>query len=187
MTPSPSRRGAARRNQATQQLIVFRIRHEWFALPIRFAYKVIPMGQTYGMCRNEGISLTRYQDRDVLVIDIQRRIFFSSPEQYLVSGELDSVSSSRSSSLTSFNQQHLLLMQTSHGELMGIPLEAPPSLRRVPDSAFAPVPTEYLKQGNIRCISALVVPSKDESPIFLLNPNQLIQSPATLSPGIVDP
>ncbi|WP_416669973.1 chemotaxis protein CheW [Egbenema bharatensis] len=175
---SPSYRSIIRRNHATQQLIVFPLRQERFALPIRYAYKVIPMSQTYGVCQQTGVSLTRYQNCDVLVIDIQRRIFASAPIQPLLPGELNSVSHLESfqSPLISPNPTHLLLMQTPHNELMGIPLDTPPMLRRVPDSAFAPVPAAYLKQGNIRCISALVVPSKDEPPIFLLNPNQIIQS-----------
>jgi chemotaxis signal transduction protein len=184
--PSPSYRSITRRNRATQQLIVFPLRQERFALPIRYAYKVIPMSPTYGVCQTSGISLTRFQDRDVLVIDIQRRIFASSPVQPLLPDKLDSVPhlpfQSQSFSPT---LKHLLLMQTPQNELMGIPLDTPPTLRRVPDSAFAPVPAAYLKQGSIRCVSALVIPSKDEPPIFLLNPNQLIQG-SSLLPGIED-
>jgi chemotaxis signal transduction protein len=177
MSTPPSHRGNTRRNQATQQLIVFRLRQERFALPIQFAYKVIPMGQTYGVCQNEGVSLTRYQDRDVLIIDIQRRIFTNAVKQHLLSG----LSSSTADSQFDIHLSHLLLMQTSQGELIGIPLDKPPSLQRVANSAFTPVPPAYLQQGGIRCISALVVPAKDESPIFLLNPNQLIQVSSTQS------
>jgi hypothetical protein len=173
--------GFACRKPLTQQLIVFRLRHEQFALPIQFAYKVIPMVQTYGFCQERGVSLTRYQDRDILVIDVQRRIFIDSSESSRSFQLLDSkysISNTSNPTLPDSAQPHLLLTQTSQGELFGIPLEMPPSLRRVPNTAFNPIPDHFLKQGSIRCISALVVPSKNESPIFLLNPNLLIQNPS---------
>jgi chemotaxis signal transduction protein len=181
MTLSPyhrDRRSFARR-ETTQQLIVFRIRQDWFALPIRAAYRVIPLGQVYGIQGDVG--LTRYQDRDVSVIDIQRRIFGDGPPDdrpSLPASSSDSLSGSTnhliSRSIEKDTQGHLLLLQSAEGELIGIPLNEFPSLRRVPESAFTPVPQTYLAEGGIRCVSALITSAHAESPIFLLNLNQLI-------------
>jgi purine-binding chemotaxis protein CheW len=181
MSSLSSQYGFTRRKRLTQQLIVFRLRREQFALPIQFAYKVIPMVQTYGICQERGVSLARYQNHDILVIDVQRRIFIDSVESthsFQLLSSNHSVSNASSSTLSNSAQPHLLLTQTSQGELFGIPLEMPPSLQRFPNTAFTPVPDHFLSQGSIRCISALVIPSKNESPIFLLNPNLLIQDPA---------
>jgi hypothetical protein len=63
-----------------------------------------------------------------------------------------------------------------NGSLIGVPFDSPPMLRRVPKSAFAPIPTVYLAQGTIRCVSALITVSESEPPFFLLNLEQLLQS-----------
>jgi purine-binding chemotaxis protein CheW len=187
MSLSPYRRDRpsfARRRETTQQLIVFRIRRDWFALPIRAAYRVILLGQVYGVQGEVG--LTRYQDRNVSVIDIQRRIFgdgrnLGDRPSLPASAPASSSASSNGSapplishSIEGSSQRHLLLLQSSEGELIGIPLNEFPALRRVPESAFTPVPQTYLAEGGIRCVSALITSSHTESPIFLLNLNQLI-------------
>lgn len=185
MTLSRHRRITPRPVQGTQQLIVFNIRHETFALPIQFAYRVIPMGAIYGAHESGGIGLTRYNNQDVLVIDAARRIFGESSSQPLLpatSNEPQTQSQAKSQSPSSAEQpsppenyalRHLLIIQVSPTELIGIPLDTPPNLRRVPDSAFAPIPAAYLTQSKMRCVSALVISAENESPTFLLNPNQL--------------
>ncbi|NJR61659.1 MAG: hypothetical protein HC769_24185 [Cyanobacteria bacterium CRU_2_1] len=74
----------------------------------------------------------------------------------------------------------MLIVQNPQGELIGIPLDSAPSLRRVPRSAFAPLPPTYLTEGGVRCVSALIVLNPKEAPLFLLNLDQLLQSRSTL-------
>lgn len=168
MTLSSSRHGFPRRREATQQLIVFRILYEWFALPIRIAYKVVPIGQVYGSNGADDIRLTRYQNQDVLILNVRHRIFGEKANQALLPSADDT-------QVKPLPERHLLLICTPQGELIGIPLENPPALRHVPESAFAPIPATYLAEGSIRCVSALVTVAENEPPIFLLNPNQLLQ------------
>lgn len=175
MTLSSHRRAKTRRAESMQQLIVFRILQEWFALPIRAAYKVIPLGQVYGTHQG-GLGLTRYQDRDVIVIDIQRRIFGEQPHSPL----LTATKSPTTSDAALSDQRHLLLIQSTQGELIGLPLDNFPCLRRVPESAFAPIPPMYLTEGRVRCVSALITTANDEPPAFLLNLTQLIENPTAL-------
>lgn len=173
MTLSSSRNRFPRRREATQQLIVFRILCEWFALPIRIAYKVVPIGQVYGSNHADDIRLTRYQNQDVLVLNVRQRIFGEKANQALLpSADLTQIKP--------IPDRHLLLICTPQGELVGIPLENPPVLRHVPESAFTPIPTIYLVEGSIRCVSALITVTDNEPPIFLLNPNQLLQSSTPL-------
>lgn len=193
MTISSTRR-PSRRSENSQQLIVFRILHEWFALPIRIAYKVIPIGQIYGTCPEGGVGLTRYKDRDVLVIDIQRRIFGERASQPLLPhAETSAGNREENNAGNHFSyqtqlpyQRHLLLIYNPQGELIGLPLDTPPKLRRVAESAFAPVPPIYTAQGGIRCISAVLSLSDDEPLIFLLNPSQLLQTQTALPSQSVD-
>lgn len=171
MSLSLSRR-ASHRSEATQQLIVFRVWQEWFALPIQVAYRVIPIGQVYGACPQGSVSLTRYQDQDVLVLDVQRRIFGEKTPSLLPGHTPDE--------MNPLPERHLLLLHSPEGELVGIPLDHAPILRRVPVSAFKPVPPMYLAEGTIRCIGAIVVTPEGEPPLFLLNPAQLLQNPTAL-------
>lgn len=175
MTLSPyrrDRRHLSRRSDSTQQLIVFRLYQEWFALPIRAAYRVIPVGQIYGI--QQGVSLSRYQDRDVTVVDIKQRIFgrtVGGDRPLLVeSKQPDSAAAPQGED----PQRYLLLLQSAEGQLIGIPLDEFPLLRRVPQSAFTPIPRMYLAESGVRCVSALVTLPDDAPPMFLLNLNQLI-------------
>ena len=175
MTLSPHRRAKTRRTESMQQIIVFQILQEWFALPIRAAYKVIPIGQVYGSYQG-GVGLTRYQDRDVIVIDIQRRIFGEQAHPPL----LAAMEASATSDYGFPDQRHLLLIQSMQGELIGLPLNTFPCLRRVPESAFGPIPPMYLAEGRVRCVSALITTANGDPPAFLLNLTQLIENPTAL-------
>ena len=83
---------------------------------------------------------------------------------------------------------YLLILQPEHievnSEAIGIPLNSPPSLQRVPLTAFRPLPPTYLAEGSIRCVSALIVSKTaseieaslpPEPPLFLLNLDLLLQ------------
>jgi purine-binding chemotaxis protein CheW len=177
MPLSSYRQSKARSSEPTQQLIVFRVLQEWFALPIRAAHKVIPIGPVYGN-RQGGVGLTRYQDQDVIVIDIQQRIFGEQSQSLLPAAT--EVSPSLPHKSDAIMQRYLLLLQSPQGEFLGIPLDTFPCLRRVPESAFAPIPPIYLAEGRVRCVSALITAASDEPPAFLLNLSQLVDHPTGL-------
>jgi purine-binding chemotaxis protein CheW len=182
-SPTTSRRSTTRKAEATQQLIVFRLRNEGFALPIRAVQKVIPMGKIYGAPGQSGVSLTLYQEQELIVIDPGHRIFRGVPSQDSPSGNLRQ-SSTEQLDDTPSEQRYLLIVQSSQGKLVGLPIEEPPSLQRVPESAFAPLTSEYISEGNIRCVSALIKQNNDGPPLFLLNPDQLVQLQQALPPTV---
>lgn len=217
-SPLTSRRSTNRKAQATQQLIVFRLYSEGFALPIRAVQKVIPKGKIYGAPQGGAAGLTLYQDRELLVIDVDHRIFKGVPiakqasvlaqEQDLAldvssTGEEDTVTREHSDTLNSEGnfssspphplstslteddtlQGYLLIVQNRSGKIVGLPIDSPPSLQRIPESAFKPLTPDYIVEGNIRCVSALVIQENNQPPLFLLNPDQLIQSQQSLLPG----
>ena len=181
-SPLTSRRSHRRIAETTQQLIVFRLRNEGFALPIRAVQKVIPMGNVYGAPGGTGVSLTLYQDQELLVIDPEHRIFRGALPQDSQASELRQERVESLSGTT--EQRYLLILQSSQGKVVGVPIKEPPSLHRVPSSAFAPLTSDYISYGNIRCASALVKLNSDEPPLFLLNPDQLVQPPQVLPPSV---
>lgn len=180
-SPVASRRKKRRIVEVTQQLIVFRLHNEGFALPIRAVQKVIPMGKIYGAPGGAGVSLTLYQDRELIVIDVERRIFKGRINQDSKNNLLHQAEVAPTDPLPA--QHYLLIVQSSAGLLVGLPIDQPPSLQRVPESAFAPLSASYISEGNLRCVSALIKRSNDELPLFLLNPDQLVQSEPALPPA----
>jgi chemotaxis signal transduction protein len=181
MTSSLSRRSVRRRAEATQKLIVFSIQQEWFTLPIQAAEKVILLDQVYGSPDGQGLRFTHYQDQEILVIDARQRIFGNQPPK-LANQSLDAQASGSNLQLSAstpapnvaVSPSYLLIVRDAQGELMGLPLESQPTLRHAPISAFKPLPPAYLANGKIRCISALVVSTRAEPPLFLINLDQLL-------------
>jgi chemotaxis signal transduction protein len=179
----------AKRRVTTRQLITFCLRQEGFALPIQVVQKVIPLGEVYDVSSVTGTSLTRYQNQEISVIDIEQRIFSdtalnsdsrlpqlsSSTVLALPEAQLTEINLVSSSQFNTFQQRYLLLLQTAQQELVGISLDTQPMLCRVSESAFTPLPSTVVAEGNIRCISALVVLPNSRPPLFLLNLHQLVQ------------
>ena len=159
-----SRRFKSHSATITQQLITFKLRQEWFALPIKSVQKVFPMGKVYGDPKGTGVSLTIYQDKELLVVDVGHRIFGETPSPNPPETGENAI------------QRFLLIVQSSQGELIGLPIDSLPALRRVPESAFTPLPEAYISEANIRCVSSLMLQTQeDETPCFLLTPELLIQ------------
>ncbi|MGJ3251849.1 MAG: chemotaxis protein CheW [Elainellaceae cyanobacterium] len=175
-------RAAHAKADAKQQLILFSLQGEWFALPIVAAQKVIPLGDVYGSSQGVGTGLTHYLGHDIPVIDLKQRIFVNSSQSRLLIG--DSPSSSASNADQSSSEKYLLIVQNiQNRELIGLPIDSQPTLRRVPKSAFAPIPPTYLSDGKIRCISALIKGDNGNPPAFLLNLEQLFQPQTALPAG----
>jgi chemotaxis signal transduction protein len=174
----------SRKAEFKHQIIVFRLRQEWFALPIQTAQKVIPLGTVYGGGTGAEMGLTLYHDREIPVLDIQQRIFGTTSET--VSQALLPPSNTPSlkpaTGLTATDhtdatppQRFLLIVQTASETSIGFPLDSQPILRRVPESAFTPLSTAYLNEGQLRCVRCLIISAPEEPPFFLLNLDQLLQ------------
>jgi len=155
-----TRRSGVRNNQKTKQIISFRLRQEWFALPIEKIQKVLQMGKIYGDPQGTGISLTNYQGQEIVVIDVARRIFGESKTPYPV---------------TNTNEpRFLLVVQRDSEDIIGLPVDSTPVMRRVTESAFTVIPETYMTQGNIHCISSISIQLDDHPPLFLLDANRLV-------------
>jgi purine-binding chemotaxis protein CheW len=160
------RRAGKRQPQAFHQILVFAMRHEQFALPIQAVQKVILLGEVYGAAE-AGVRLTLYQNREVPVIDLEHRVFETPP----VTRAALPPAHARVNP-PQLDPRYLLIVQ-HQGEPIGLPVESRPALRRVPVSAFAPLSPLYRAEGNLRCVTALIVPAPEHPPIFLLDLPQL--------------
>lgn len=162
-----SRRLRHHQGETIQQVIVFQIQREWFALHIFAVKKVVPKSDTHGDYHGSGTGLTIYEGRELLVLDISRQVFGSVSSQ---------------SPMPSQNG-YLLIIRDRTGEMAGLPIEAAPTVQRIAQSNIVPLPANYAVRVNIQCVSGLILQSGHQSLIFLLNPDQLLQSQLLLPPA----
>ncbi len=165
MSSARSKRFATRQKKQTRQIITFRLRKEWFALPIHAVEKVIPLGKIHGDPQGTGISLTKYQDKEILVIDPDRRIF----------GETLKKDRAAEALSNSQKQRFLLIMSNMNGELIGLPIDCQPALRRITRSNFKELPPAYIAEGNIHCIASMILQLEDGLSLFILDLEELIE------------
>ncbi|MEM8805236.1 MAG: chemotaxis protein CheW [Cyanobacteria bacterium P01_G01_bin.38] len=168
ISPSRLRRSKAHQQlRKTQQLIVFQICQDCFALPIQAVARVVSIGDTYGDPHEIGASVTVHQGQEMTVLDVGRHVFGEpshQPQHPLPpsADEADTLSG------------YLIVAKTLHDTLVGLPVKAQPTVRRVPLSAFNPLPLDYVAKVNIQCVSSLVI-EPDQQPLFLLNTELLSQ------------
>ena len=182
-----SRRMNNKKAQAVQQVIGFRLDREWFALPILSIHKVIPLGKIYGDPQNTGISLTTYEGKEILVIDVAKQIF----NQQTSSEKITTTSISEESKRDFFDlnqQRYLLILEELQAKdsvdsadnqatnLIGLPIDSQPTMYRVESTAFKPLPEAYLVRGNIQCVSSEIVEIPQFPPLFVLDAQKLILS-----------
>jgi purine-binding chemotaxis protein CheW len=157
-----SRRFVNRQQTPLQSWVTFVIHSEGFALPIAAVQQVVPLDRIYGDPQRSGLSLTRYRDRELLVVDVGYRIFGNPPALPVIPSSLST--------------QLLLVVQNARGEIVGVPIESPPSVRHLADSAFVPIPDSYLATGNLHCISAQRITTEANESFFILDAEALLRT-----------
>jgi purine-binding chemotaxis protein CheW len=163
-----SERSATLQKEAIQQFITFRLREEWFALPILTVQKVIPLEKVYGDPQGTGVSFTNYRDQQIMVVDVGKRIFGEKTISLPTLDEYDIFSQFHEE-----EQRYLLIIHQEDQDMIGLPIDSQPAIRRVFSSAFKPLPQGYLALGNIQCISSQIIEIPDHPPIFILEHQQL--------------
>jgi purine-binding chemotaxis protein CheW len=162
-----SRRFTNRPVESTVSWVTFWIYQEGFALPITAVQQVVTLDRIYGDPGRSGLSLTRYRDQELLVVDVGYRVFGDRPRLAPASGIAPS--------------RLLLVVQNSRGDIVGIPIDSPPSIRRLNNSAVFPIPDTYLASGNLRCLTSQRVKTANNESFFVLDADALTQ-PELLSP-----
>ncbi len=166
-SPLRSRRLAAQdRAELTQRLITFKLGTETFALPLDRVHKVMTLDRVYGDPNNTGFSLTTYQGRELVVIDVGHRIFGRAVQILPPSSKqtLGGMSDENPSVV-----KYLLVLQPDPDRLVGLPIDSAPSIQSIPVSAFQPLPEIYRQHSQIHCVSALSSDTAERPAIFLLD------------------
>ena len=169
-SPLRSRRLAAQQVEATQRLITFKLGTETFALLLASVHKVTTLARLYGDPHGTGVSLTTYQGRELVVIDVGQRIFGKPPQVLLPKQQIaGAVESPDNRDLV----RYLLILQPEPTRLVGLPIDSPPSIQSIPVSAFQPLPDIYRQHSKIHCVSNLSIDLPDRPSIFLLDLDSL--------------
>jgi chemotaxis signal transduction protein len=177
-SPLRSRRLAAQQAEALQRIITFQLRQETFALPLDRVQKVTTLDRLYGDANGTGISLTTYQGRELVVIDVGQRIFGNAPtvlpasnrsKRTSITDPLSTLENLEDSEDDVTLVRYLLILQCDDGSLVGLPIDSPPSIQSISLSAFQPLPTIYRQQSNIHCVSSFSIDRPDRPSIFLLD------------------
>lgn len=182
-TPLSLRTFRSRPIEVTRQLIIFSLQDEQFALPLAVVEKVIAVDHLYAHMAGSETALVISQNQDIPVIAIHQRIFGSSATRSAPIPEAEGDRTPSAQTPEQIVARYLLLVYDAYGELIGLPLDNPPTLRRLPESAFKPISATYQTSGSIRCLAGLIVPTPDSRPIFLLNLAQLLQAQHALPPA----
>lgn len=180
-----SRRLRPHKSDPVQQIIVFQIRQEWFALPIFAVKKVVPRDDTHGGYRSSGARLTVYEGKEMLILDISHQVFGATdhPPYRSIPPAIDSApQSSEQPPFAQSTSGYLMIIRNRQGDLFGLPIESAPAVRRFSTSDIIPLPSNYAAKVNIQCVSGLIPQSGNQSILFLLNPDQLLQSQPLLPP-----
>ncbi len=172
-SPLRSRRLAAQQTEATQRLITFKLGAETFALPLDRVHKVTTIDRLYGDPNHTGVSLTTYQGRELVVIDVMHRIFGKTQQVLLPSQKKSSVAVKAQSNPDLV--RYLLVLQPEPEQLVGLPIDSPPSIQSIQISAFQPLPDIYRQHSNIHCVSTMSIDLPDRPSIFLLDVSLLAE------------
>lgn len=159
------RRKASHKAEVTQPFITFCLRDCWFAMPVASVQKVVFLEKVYGDPKRTGVSLTRYQNQEILVIDVGYKIFGEAPQSL---EKLDNFNKNK--------QRYLAILSDVRVHLLGLPIDSPPTIQRVSESGFTAIPEAYLAIGNIQCISSRIIQIQDLSPMFLLDTELLLNN-----------
>jgi chemotaxis signal transduction protein len=179
-SPLRSRRLAAQQVEATQRLITFKLGEETFALPLDGVHKVTKLDRLYGDPGGTGVSLTTYQGRELVVIDVGHRIFGKAPQ--VLPPDRKKGSGIVESKKNSDAVRYLLILQSTGAtaeheqRLVGLPIDSPPTIQSIQASAFGPLPEIYRQSSNIHCVSSFSIDMPDRPSIFLLDVAAIVGS-----------
>lgn len=134
------------------KLLVFSIGSLNLALRVECVYKVLNATPIYGSGVN-WVGIAHMGDREVTVLDLQRRLFQSSRTNENLSGG------------------YLIVVQNTQGELYGIPVETVPVLMDVPLASIRVLPESFRHADTLGIASHVAVISQSETnfTLFLLD------------------
>ncbi|NET61145.1 MAG: chemotaxis protein CheW [Symploca sp. SIO2E6] len=134
------------------KLIVFPMGNLHLALPVAVVYKILNHKPIYGSGINQ-VGVVHLDEQEVTVVDLYQRLFHSE----------------------STNEEHqdnyLVIVRNTTGELYGIPVVHTPIIVEVPLSQIRVLPESYRRADTLDIASHVAVIQQAEAPltVFLLD------------------
>jgi chemotaxis signal transduction protein len=144
------------------RLITFQLRHQGFCLPLTAARRVIVRP---GHDPSLRLGLAQIDQTTIPLVDIASRIYQPAPALPQAEVALPHTVEQ----LPAQPAQTILVIDSPRLGLLGLLIDGTPSLKRVPPSAFTPVPASYPTLHRLRGIHTLVAAAANEPPLFLLD------------------
>jgi chemotaxis signal transduction protein len=161
-----SRRFANRVVEATVQLIAFRLRQDWFALPLDAVQRVASVQSGDSISNESGVMVNKVDQQGLTVIDVDRRIFVQA-----------GLSLNRATLSTEPQQDYcFIILQPKEGETFGLSIDSRPQLRRISQSLIIPLSSTHPVYKQLKSVDSIVNQTDDTQPLFLLDPTQLCQA-----------
>jgi len=161
-----SRRFANRVAEATVQLIAFRLRQDWFALPLDAVQRVASVQSGDSIPNASGVMVNLVDQQGLTVIDVDRKIFVQAgllPDRATLSTEPQ-------------QDYCFIILQPKEGETFGLSIDSRPQLRRIPQSLIIPLSSTHPAYKQLKSVDSIVNQTEDTQPLFLLDPAQLCQA-----------
>jgi purine-binding chemotaxis protein CheW len=139
------------------KIVMFKMGEYNLALHVNSVAKVLPQTVVYGSGQN-GVGLIHLSDREVTVVDLQRRLFQSG------------------SDLDPAKRGYLMLVQNQQGELYAIPVAQVPTLMDIPISCVRVLPESYRSADIFGFATHVAVIPATEPPltIFMVDADRLL-------------
>lgn len=170
-----SRRLKALSRSPLLPLITFPVRQDWFALPIQVAQKVVPLPAiaTPIFPNGVGAAIAAVDQQALPLIDLESHIYRERP--LLALPPASPTAESFPAPPHPLDSRYVLIIRPLHlDDPIGLLISQPPVLRRVPQTAFAPLPAVYLTVSQLHCVNAMVVLPDQAVPLFMLDLNPIL-------------
>lgn len=170
-----SRQRSSKATVPTHRLLTFQLRQHWFGLPIQVTQKVLPPQPLDSGVPYHGSGLIVINQQQIPVLDLETILFGDGAVPLLPSNQ--SAPEAPAPTMPGTRQRHVLIIQPpSSVESLGLLIDQPPVLRRVPQTAFSAASSVYLILNQLHCVHTVVTPSDSEPAIFMLSLEELLPS-----------
>jgi chemotaxis signal transduction protein len=176
VSPLRARRNARRPVESTQQMIIFCLRQQWFALPMSDVKRVSTFQSSADRPAEHLGATASVDDAGLIKISADRKIFskarpgFTSPSLELQAPELEAPEPKAP------EPDHFsVVFQTSDGEAYALTVNSAPKMHRISPDSIVPFSLD-MSIEPMECISGIVRQADHPQTLYLLDPEQLCRN-----------
>lgn len=148
------------------RLLAFQLRQQWFCLPLTITRRVLTQEIA---ADGKDVELIQFQNEPILVLNAANLVYGTNMPQ--LTGQ--DIPSPPAKLAAPAQEQNIVVLDLSRGHSLGLKVDSPPVLKRVRQSALAPVPSVYISVHQLRGVTHVVNPDDqatngNSQPMFLI-------------------